>query len=380
MSIQATQLSESAALSNMATHAAPGRSAEGLFMGAKVSQANDPMSLLADAAEELTFSLAESEESRLDERKEKAESAKKRAFDPYIDAARKLVKQGDGDFGRALNNLEKMFRAKNNATLSELMEALGQSREKGGGGAEDPAEQFALLTALKDSLGQDHALAGVIDQGLEALAEKEAFAVASGLAVDLSAPDFAGLGDKAELRSAYRGAVADFTSPRDALTRLCERFGLDKLNTGLDFIMGVLGNELSSSGPSMEKEQIKALTGDMAQVRVLGAVQMRCASVLERLDKAHGVTSRTGADQLLDSVLTVRDNQYAGPQDFQRIASKVGLPDIEREVMFLQDMLQALRDLPDLFYEGNETRLRVQGAAQGALDDAVRREEEELGF
>ena len=380
MSIQVTQFAEGAALSGMGQAGASERAAEGLFMGARVSQADNPMSLLADAAEELTFSLAESEESRLDERKEKAESAKKRAFDPYIEAARKLVQQGDGDLGRALNNLEKLFKAKNNAGLSELMEALGQPREKGGGGAQDPAEQFALLTALKDSLGEGHALAGVIDQGLEGLAEKQAFAVASGLAVDLCAPEFAGLGGKAELRDTYCGAVADFTSPRDALSRLCERFGLDKLNTGLDFIMGVLGNELSSAGPSMEKEQLKALTGDMAQVRVLGAVQTRCAALLERLDTAHGVKSKAGADQLLDNVLTVRDNQYAGPQDFQRMAAKVGLPDTEREVLFLQDTLQALRDLQDLFYEGDETRLRVQGAAQGALDDAVRREEEELGF
>jgi type III secretion system TyeA family effector delivery regulator len=86
------------------------------------------------------------------------------------------------------------------------------------------------------------------------------------------------------------------------------------------------------------------------------------------------------ADQLLDAVLAARDNQYVGSRDFQGMVTGVGTPDTEREVLFLQDLLQGLRDLPDLFYEGHEARQRLQGALQGALDDAVRREEEELGF
>ena len=352
--------------------------AQGQFMGAKVTQENDPISLLADAAEELTFSMAENAETRLDERKEKAvEGEKKRAAEPYLEAARKQVQEADSKIGRSVEHLERMLKTRSNMALAELMEGLKQALEEEGGA--DPADQFILLTGLKDRLGGGHALAGTIEQALEDLAVGQTFAVASGLAVDLAAPGFTGLGDT-DLRGAYRSVVADFASPRETLSALRAHFGEDKLDEGLDFLMTVLGNELSSIGPSVEKNQLKALTDDLAVVRVLGGTRARCAVVLDRLDKAYGAKSRMGAEQLLDAVLAARDNPYAGSQDFQRIAQQVGTPDTEREVLFLQDLLQELRNLPDLFYEGNEARQRLQSALQNALDDAVLREEEELGF
>ena len=351
--------------------------AQGQFMGAKVTQESSPMSLLADAAEELTFSMAEGEETRLDERKEKAGEKEKRSSDIFIDAARAQAQEAEERFGRPLNYLEQLFKLKNNAALFELMGAITQALPDGE--HPDPADQFILLAGLHDRLGGGHPLAGTLGQALDELAETQRFAVASGLAVDMAAPDFAELRDK-DLRGAYRSAATGFASPREALTALRARFGEDKMDHGLDFLMTVLGNELSSLGPSVEKSQLKALTGDLAAVRVLGIVHTRLTAVLDRLDKAHGVTSPMGPETLLDAVLAARDNQYAGSRDFQGMAQQAGTPDTEREVLFLQDMLHALRDLPDLFYESHETRQRLQGALQSALDDAVSREEEELGF
>jgi type III secretion protein W len=355
---------------------------QGLFMGARVTQEASPMSLLADAAEELTFSLSEGEESRLDERKEKAGAKEQRHFDPFIEAARKLAQEGGDKFDRALSHLERLFKSRNNATLAELMDALQRAPDQPGRPdqeKQDPADQFTLLAALKDRLGEAHPLAGTLDRALEGLAAEQTFAVASGLAVDLAAPDFAELGGK-DLRGTYRSVVADFASPRETLSLLRARFGEEAMDRGLDFLMTVLGNELSSAGPSLEKSQLKALTGDLAAVRVLGIAHNCCAAVLNRLDTAHGVKSRMESEQLLDAVLAARDNQYAGMQDFQHLAQRAGTPDTEREVLFLQDLLQGLRNLPDLFYEGHDARQRLQGALQNAVDDAVRREDEELGL
>jgi type III secretion system TyeA family effector delivery regulator len=237
-----------------------------------------------------------------------------------------------------------------------------------------------LLAGLKARLGPGHPLAGTLDAALDALAGNEPAAIASGLAVDLTSRDFAELGEGRDLRGVYRGVTADFTSPRDVLTRLLFRFGEKNLDKGLDFLMTTLGHEMSSVAPSAEKAQLKAITGDLAAVRVLGVVHARCSALLERLDRAHGVKSRLEPEKLLDAVLALRDNHYVGTHDFERIVSRAGIPDTERKVLFLQDMMQGLRDLPDLFYNGNETRLRVLDAAQTALDEAVRQEEEELGF
>ena len=272
MTIQAAQFNENIALSTrFARDVAP--DAEGLFMGSKVIQNADPMSLLADAAEELTFSMAESEESRLDERKEKTQQ-KKRPSDRFMVLAQKMVAESGEKHKRSLDQLEQLFKFRNNTALAELLDALKQAGQQNY--HLDPADGFVLLTLLKKRLGESPLAddGGIIDQALDHLAENESFAVASGLAVDWAAPDFADLEGK-DLRGTYRGAVANFGSARETLTRLRDQFGPDKLDHGLDFLMTVLGNELSSSNPSMEKSHLKALTGDLSMVRVLGTVQNR---------------------------------------------------------------------------------------------------------
>jgi type III secretion protein W len=355
--------------------------ARGLFLGAEVAKANDPMSLLADAAEELTFSLAESEESRLDERKEKSEKHKVR--DSLIQAAQKLVQQLDEKTGRALDHLERLCKTRNNVELAELLQTLRQDlagQEEGEPGLPDPADQFIVLTGLKERLGDAHPLAATLDAALRTLATEQAPAIASGLAVELAAPEFPDLREGQNLRGIYRSVVADFASPRDVLTRLLAQFGQSRLDEGLNFLMTVLGSELSSVTPSAEKSHLKALTGDLAMVRVLGIVQDRCARLLTRLDTAHGAPGLLGPEALLDRFLTMRDNQYLGAHDFDHLISQLGLPDTERKVLFLQDAMQGLRDLPGLFYGDDATRLRMLDAAQNSLDEAIRREEEELGF
>jgi len=77
-----------------------------------------------------------------------------------------------------------------------------------------------VLTGLKDRLGDAHPLAATIDAALRTLATEETPAIASGLAVELAAPDFPVLREEQNLRGIYRSVVADFASPRDALTRL----------------------------------------------------------------------------------------------------------------------------------------------------------------
>ncbi|MDR3299150.1 MAG: TyeA family type III secretion system gatekeeper subunit [Candidatus Accumulibacter sp.] len=358
--------------------------AMGLFMGAEVAKANDPMSLLADAAEELTFSLAESEESKLDERKEKSEKSKVR--DSLIHAAQKAVQHLDEKTDRALNHLEKLCKTRNNVELAELLQTLNQDlaepsgQREGESGLPDSADRFIVLTGLKDRLGDAHPLAATIDAALRTLAAEETSAIASGLAVELAAPDFPALREEQNLRGIYRSVVADFASPRDALTRLMTQFGQNRLDEGLNFLMTVLGNELSSVAPSAEKSHLKALTGDLATVRVLGIVQDRCAVLLKRLDTAHGVPGLLGPEALLDKFLTMRDNQYLGAHDFATLTNQLGLPDTERKVLFQQDVMQGLRDFPGLFYGDDATRVRMLDAAQGSLDESIRLEEEELGY
>jgi type III secretion protein W len=357
--------------------------ATGAFMGAAVQMADSPASLLADAAEELTFSMSETQESKLDERKEKAGADKKRAMELYIAAVREVLQGASDKVKNAVSNLERLCKGRNNMELSELLRNLGNELKGEGETPDkpDPADQFTVLYALKEKLGQDHPLAGVVDAALEHLAETESAAISSGLSAQRAAPGFAALGESSSLRSFYRDSVEDFASPREALTRILAQYGEGKLEQALDFLMQALGNDLSSAGPSTETEKLKALTADISAVRVLGMVYKSSANLLGRLDKVHGVKSPVTAEKLLDSILDLKDNKYASSSDVrQTIVSPLRLPDVEREVLFLQEFSRGLRDLPDLFYVEAEVRLRTLDVTQDALDEAISREESELGF
>jgi type III secretion protein W len=382
MGIEIAGLQNSPLAGPAAEQTASAVAAQGVFMGAEVLVANSPASLLADAAEELTFSMSETQESKLDERKEKAGAEKKRARFAYIDAAREIARNADGKFNKALDNLERMCKARNQMELGELMRELGKAlQEEGQAGKEpDPADRFTVLCALKEKLGEGHPLSGLMDAALEHLAEKDAAALSSGFSAALAAPGFGELGESSSLRSFYRDTVEDFTSPREALTSILARYGQGRLEQALDFLMRSLGNDLSFAKPSAETAKLKALTSDISAVRVLGAAHAASALMLERLDNIHGVQSPVTAEKLLDMILTLKDNKFAAAPDVRAILDVLKLPDTERNVLFLQDFSRGLRGLPDLFYAESETRLRTLDAAQEALDEAISREESEMGF
>jgi type III secretion protein W len=355
---------------------------QGVFMGAEVQLESSPASLLADAAEELTFSLSETQESKLDERKEKAGLEKNRERFAYIDAAREIAREVGGKFDQALEGLERMCRSRNQMELTELLRELGEAlKEEGQEGKEaDPADRFVVLCALRERLGGEHPLSGLMDAALEHLADNDAAALASGFSASLAAPGFGELGETSSLRSFYRDTVEDFSSPREALTTILARYGPGGLEQALDFLMRSLGNDLSFAKPSAEAEKLKALTSDITVVRILGAAHAASAQMLERLDRVHGVQSAVTPEKLLDMILVLKDNKYASALDARAISDLLKLPDTGREVLFLQDLARGLRTLPDLFYVEPEARLRTLDAVQEALDEAVRREESEMGF
>jgi type III secretion protein W len=230
------------------------RAESGAFMGAAVHMADSPASLLADAAEELTFSMSETQESKLDERKEKAGADRNRAQALFIAAVREVVQGASDKVKNAVSNLERLCKGRNQMELGELLRNLGNELKGEGESSNkaDPADQFTVLYALKEKLGQDHPLVGVVDAALEHLAETEAPAISSGLSAQRAALGFATLDESSALRSFYRDSVEDFASPREALTRILAQYGQGKLEQALDFLMQALGNDLSSARPSTE--------------------------------------------------------------------------------------------------------------------------------
>ncbi|MDR3159371.1 MAG: TyeA family type III secretion system gatekeeper subunit, partial [Zoogloeaceae bacterium] len=99
---------------------------------------------------------------------------------------------------------------------------------------------------------------------------------------------------------------------------------------------------------------------------------------LERWHGVHGVQGEWTPMSLLQEVLRMKKNHYLASRDIDGLLAKAKAPDIEREVLFLQEFLGASRGFSPLFFEGDEARMKFIAAAQESLDLAIAREDEAL--
>lgn len=76
--------------------------------------------------------------------------------------------------------------------------------------------------------------------------------------------------------------------------------------------------------------------------------------------------------------LTCAKNISSGPCRSIALISKAKAPDIEREVLFLQELLNMTRNLPVQLFDGEQGRMKVIDAVQESVDAAIRREDEYL--
>ena len=82
-----------------------------------------------------------------------------------------------------------------------------------------------------------------------------------------------------------------------------------------------------------------------------------------------------GALALLGKVLDLRKERYISGSRISRLAEEAGAPDIERKVLFLQELLNTARAFAPSLFDGNEGRMKVLDAVQDAVDAAIAEED-----
>ena len=78
---------------------------------------------------------------------------------------------------------------------------------------------------------------------------------------------------------------------------------------------------------------------------------------------------------LLGRILDLRKEHFISPSRITRIADEARAPDIERKVLFLQELLNTARCLSPVLFDGAEGRMKVIDAVQGAVDAAIAEED-----
>lgn len=345
--------------------------ATGLLMGQAAQLVDSPMDLLADAAEELTFGADTTDEFELEEREERdrAAEAMEERVRLYQDLMHEAGKSED------IDRLRDGIRAREGQES-----ALRQARSR----FPDPSDAWAALAEVLADLEREEAaspgsvsaetLADVRD-GLARLEREAGPQIRAGIQGALAAAGFADLGSSEDLRALYRQTVCDFRTVNDVFAHVQEQYGDIGFDRAMDFLFRALGNDLATDVPSMETKHLEHVQSSLGQVRLLQSAHVLCEKLLQRWETVHGGRASCSPLELLGDIVALRNENFIGSLQIDRIAAKANAPDIEREVLFLQELLNTARSFPSSLFDGDQGRMKVIDAIQEAVDGAIERED-----
>lgn len=215
----------------------------------------------------------------------------------------------------------------------------------------------------------------VLNEALEELERTEGPAIRAGINGALNARGFEGLGDAGALGSFYRETVRHFEDVNSLYDHIQKTYG-NNFEAALDFLYKALASDLAADMPSMETSHLEHVNGSLGELRQLQSARSLCARLLERWSSVHGIRHCPLDDMaLLGKVLDLRKERYISGSRISRLAEEAGAPDIERKVLFLQELLNTTRSFAPSLFDGNEGRMKVLDAVQDAVDAAIAEED-----
>jgi len=341
----------------------------GSLFGSAAVVVDSPMSLLADAAEELTFAADTTDDFELEERKERDKLSE--ALEERVKKYQELMhEKGAAD---QINQLKDTIRAREGRE-----HALRQARER----FPDPSDAWAALKEIHDGLTADASTAPEILRGvreaLEELENSEGAAIRSGICGTLEAAGYENLGTASELGGLYRSTVCDAPDVNALYAHILEKYGKD-FDAAVDFLYKALASDMACDIPSMEKTHLEYVNANLGELRSLQSAHSLCAKLLERWISVHGITDCPLDDMtLLGKIMELRSQSFISGSQIARLAEEAKAPDIERKVLFLQELLNTTRSFAPTLFDGNEGRMKILDAVQDAVDTAIAEEDEWL--
>jgi type III secretion protein W len=347
----------------------PAQAAVGVLAGHAASVSESPLSLIADAAEELTFCLDNTEELELKERKQKkpAESVLLEKVQLYQELTRQVGQD------RRANPLIQFLKSKN--AFQNLLEKAKEFYP-------DPTDAWASLLEAREALAEEGAAAETllaIDAAIEDLQTQSCPEIKAGLEAVLGRAGYEELGSVDELRSEYRQTVCDFPGVTEMFEFIMDKYGENDFNAAMDYLSKVLANDLASDSPSHDGRHLEAVASNLGQVRILNSAHGFCELLLDRWRDVHGAAdSQLTPMALVKEILAIKRENYISSSRIDQIVKAARPPDIEKEVLFLQELLNTARGFSPRLFDSADNRLKFIDAVQQALDQAIAREDEYL--
>lgn len=343
------------------------QAAEGSFMGETVRVEQDALSLVQDAAEELSFSASEEVERKLSERKEGKE--KTRGLEHVMFYVEKTEDMNRNDLEQILKQIGSIKNARNADVLALVKQAF-----------KDPTNQHAALSyahakidELDLPLSEKMSLRNAVGGALRDLEASEGRAVNAGYNVaGVAAPDL-GL-PPSSLRVLYRDAVIDFENYEKTFLSMLQKFGPEEFPKAVAYLIRALGADMTAMTPSSPKAALKEVMDGLYMVESLGTIYKDAGTILKGAAERHGPHSITER-QIIEPLLRFKDMNVVVSVQVSNEMRFLVSKEPSRDAELAQGVRELARKMPHKLYVSSDARQNVLNALQEVLDDAVDREE-----
>lgn len=338
--------------------------ATGSYEGRAVAAQPNAMSLLADAAEELTFSFSELREKSLSERKLKS-SDRSNAAEKIQEWVEKVQGIGEED----LTEFLRKFREAGGDP-----QALKQLLQQYGGG--DAAEEHALLSFARDMCEDAPDLVQILDDALATLDAERGEEVRAGLNIAPVGADAAGGGRAG--RALYREVVLGQADIADTFLLLLDRSEARNVTEASEYLIKAIGADLSSMTPSTTTERLHTANQDLSHVQMLANLHRDCDTLLGDMAARHGVEPSADAAEVMKKLLALKDERFIDGHRIRDMLPLAGRNNPEHDVHLLTGFKNLVHKMPMKVFQDPTTRQTLLNAIQGELDVAIDLEEEML--
>ena len=348
-------------------------STQGSYRGERVGLVPDPVALLEDSAEELTFAHSEKVEKKLAKRKMGKSELKTFAMEQaerYLNQVPDLEKsQKLADFAKQISQMEA------STSPRQLQEFAKQSYQ-------DASHQFLALSYARDQLqaeGADDEQIANLSKAITQLEEQHGPEIRAGINISQNAAAAArqGVGKIQGLRDFYRDVVLDYTSVTQAYTKVVKDHSGEKFMDAVGFLLSGLAAEVGKDSRSLPKSQLKAIMDDIYQLKLLGGMYHQCDALMDKVhDNYHSAQAKDG-QALLQEILELKEKGWYSDQLVESIAGKLDIKPTDAKIYFFNGLKDLIRLIPRKAFEDENKRTELMDSVQQALDTAIDQEYEE---
>ena len=163
-----------------------------------------------------------------------------------------------------------------------------------------------------------------------------------------------------------------------ALTEIQQKFGEDRIDDGIEFMLKSLGADMASPMSSAEPAVLELVGSKLSVARSLNSGKSILGGFVSRLGSAHGLKTVMSPANLLKDVLNISKQRFITPASIRALYSAVPKQRPDTEVLLAQDLLGACRNLSSEIFDSDESRLRVIDALEQLVDGLVDEEDKWL--